>query len=295
MAAARRSGLGRGLDALLAVDATPDEGFALLAVDAIAPNPRQPRTRFDDEALESLAASIEQVGVLQPIVVGPVDSDGNHPLIAGERRLRAARLAGLSEIPAIIRKTDELSSLAEAVIENVQREDLGPLEEAAAYRSLMEDFEMTHEAVAERVGKSRSAITNTVRLLNLAAPIQALLSDGMLSAGAARALLGVDDQAAAVSIAEKAAAEGWSVRQVEDAARSLRDEPDAEATGGSPATVAAARPAQIIALEERLSDRLGAPVRISYGRGGGGRLTVRFGSVDDLERIYRGLLGAVDA
>jgi ParB family transcriptional regulator, chromosome partitioning protein len=292
MAAARRSGLGRGLDALLAVDATPGEGFAILEVAAIAPNPRQPRTRFDDEALESLAASIEQVGVLQPIVVGPLGADGTHPLIAGERRLRAARLAGLDEIPAVIRKTDELSSLAEAVIENVQREDLGPLEEAAAYRSLMEDFEMTHEAVAERVGKSRSAITNTVRLLNLAASIQVLLADGRLSAGAARALLGLDDQEAAASIAAKAAAEGWSVRQVEDAVRSLRD---ADGTGEvAPVKPALVRPAQIIALEERLADRLGAPVRISYGRGGGGRLVVRFGSVDDLERIYRDLLGVSD-
>lgn len=292
MAAARRSGLGRGLDALLAVDSTPGEGFAMLDVAAIAPNPRQPRTRFDEEALESLAASIEQVGVLQPIVVGPLGADGTHPIIAGERRLRATRLAGLDEIPAIIRKTDEVSSLAEAVIENVQREDLGPLEEAAAYRSLMEDFEMTHEAVAERVGKSRSAITNTVRLLNLAAPIQALLADGSLSAGAARALLGVDDQGAAASIAARAAEEGWSVRQVEDAVRALRDADGVDEV--TPVTPAVVRPAQIIALEERLADRLGAPVRISYGRGGGGRLTVRFGSVDDLERIYRDLLGATE-
>jgi ParB family transcriptional regulator, chromosome partitioning protein len=292
MAAARRSGLGRGLDALLAVDSTPGEGFAMLDVAAIAPNPRQPRTRFDEEALESLAASIEQVGVLQPIVVGPLGADGKHPIIAGERRLRATRLAGLDEIPAIIRKTDEVSSLAEAVIENVQREDLGPLEEAAAYRSLMEDFEMTHEAVAERVGKSRSAITNTVRLLNLAAPIQALLADGSLSAGAARALLGLDDQGAAASIATKAAEEGWSVRQVEDAVRALRDADGVDEV--TPVRAAVVRPAQIIALEERLADRLGAPVRISYGRGGGGRLTVRFGSVDDLERIYRDLLGTTE-
>lgn len=292
MAAARRSGLGRGLDALLAVDSTPGEGFAMLDVAAIAPNPRQPRTRFDEEALESLAASIEQVGVLQPIVVGPLGADGTHPIIAGERRLRATRLAGLDEIPAIIRKTDEVSSLAEAVIENVQREDLGPLEEAAAYRSLMEDFEMTHEAVAERVGKSRSAITNTVRLLNLAAPIQALLADGSLSAGAARALLGVDDQGAAASIATRAAEEGWSVRQVEDAVRALREADGVDEV--TPVRPAVVRPAQIIALEERLADRLGAPVRISYGRGGGGRLTVRFGSVDDLERIYRDLLGATE-
>jgi ParB family transcriptional regulator, chromosome partitioning protein len=289
MVAARRSGLGRGLEALLA-SAAPSEGFALVPVASVAPNPRQPRIRFDDESLEALAASIRQVGVLQPIVVGPAGPDGAHPLVAGERRLRAARMAGLDEIPAVIRPTDEVSSLAEAVIENVQREDLGPLEEAAAYRALMDDFGMTHEAVAKRVGKSRSAITNTVRLLNLPAGIQALLNDGSLSAGAARALLGVDDARRAVAIGEQAAAEGWSVRQVEEAARIAAGE-DAEDAAPRPQKTVPVRPAQIIALEERLADRLGAPVRISYGRGGGGRLTVRFGSVDDLERIYRALLG----
>jgi ParB family transcriptional regulator, chromosome partitioning protein len=277
------------LEALLA-SAAPSEGFALVPVASVAPNPRQPRIRFDDESLEALAASIRQVGVLQPIVVGPAGPDGAHPLVAGERRLRAARMAGLDEIPAVIRPTDEVSSLAEAVIENVQREDLGPLEEAAAYRALMDDFGMTHEAVAKRVGKSRSAITNTVRLLNLPAGIQALLNDGSLSAGAARALLGVDDARRAVAIGEQAAAEGWSVRQVEEAARIAAGE-DAEDAAPRPQKTVPVRPAQIIALEERLADRLGAPVRISYGRGGGGRLTVRFGSVDDLERIYRALLG----
>jgi ParB family transcriptional regulator, chromosome partitioning protein len=286
MAAPRRSGLGRGLEALLAVD-TPTEGYALIAVGSVAPNPRQPRTLFDGDALEALAASIRQVGVLQPIMVGPAGDDGKYPLIAGERRLRAARMVGLAEIPAVIRPTDDVSSLAEAVIENVQREDLGPLEEAAAYRALMEDCTMTHEQVAERVGKSRSAITNTVRLLNLPAPIQALVTDRTLSAGAARALLGVEDEDRAVAVAKKAARDGWSVRQVEDAVRHLREAGASEPT----ARAAQPRPAQVIALEERLADRLGAPVRIAYGKGGGGRLTVRFGSVDDLERIYRALLG----
>jgi ParB family transcriptional regulator, chromosome partitioning protein len=298
----RRSGLGKGLSSLIppgAESVTGGDSTVAILVEIpladISPNPHQPRVHFDEETLAELANSIAQIGVLQPILVRPGSEGAGYELIAGERRWRAAGRAGLATIPAVIRPSDDQGSVEQALVENLHRQDLTPLEEAAAYQQLIEDFGLTHEQMAERVGKSRSAITNTVRLLNLAAPIQALLSDGMLSAGAARALLGVDDQAAAVSIAEKAAAEGWSVRQVEDAARSLRDEPDAEATGGSPATVAAARPAQIIALEERLSDRLGAPVRISYGRGGGGRLTVRFGSVDDLERIYRGLLGAVDA
>ena len=292
MAAPRKAGLGRGLDDLLAVSPqAPIEGFSMVALVSIVPNPRQPRTHFDDESLQSLAASIRQVGVLQPLVVGPANADGKHVLIAGERRLRAARIAGLTEVPAVLRDSDAAASLAEALIENVQREDLSPLEEAAAYSSLLEDFAMTHEMVAERVGKSRSAVTNTIRLLRLPAPIQALLQAGTISAGAARALLGLDDTAAATRIAEQAAADGWSVRAIEDAVRAARDATDEESkpTAGREPRV---RPAQIIALEERLADRLGAPVKIVYGKEGGGRLTVRFGSVDDLERIYLGLLGS---
>jgi len=283
--AARKSGLGRGLDALLSADRR-SEGFALVPIDAVSPNPRQPREHFDQGALDALAASIREVGVLQPIVIGPADDAGRHVLVAGERRLRAAKVAGLTEIPAVIRQSDDAGRLAEALIENVQREDLGPLEEAAAYRSLMEDFSMTHAQVAGRVGKSRSAITNTVRLVNLPGAIQGLLAAGTISAGAARALLGTEDAAFAVRIASRAAEEGWSVRQVEDAVREHEQpaEPDA-----AKAAARGARPAEIIALEERLAERLGSPVQIQYGRKGGGRLTIRFGSVDDLERIYREL------
>jgi ParB family chromosome partitioning protein len=286
MAAARKSGLGRGLDALLSTTDRPTEGFALIPVDEVLPNPRQPRELFDEEALEALAASIREVGVLQPIVVSPPDDEGQYILVAGERRLRAARAAGLTEIPAVIRQSDDIGRLAEALVENVQREDLGPLEEAAAYRSLMEDFAMSHEQVAGRVGKSRSTITNTVRLLNLPGAIQGLLAEGSLSAGAARALLGTPDTAFAVRIANRAAEEGWSVRQVEDA---VRDHEADDGDGDSQAK--RERPAEIIALEERLSDRLGSPVKIQYGSRGGGRLVIRFGSVDDLERIYRVLGG----
>lgn len=293
MAAARKSGLGRGLDALLAVapEEAATEGYALVSVTMITPNPRQPRTRFDDEALEGLAASISRVGVLQPLVVSPGDDDGTYRLVAGERRLRASKLAGLTEVPVIIRQSDDEASLAEALIENIQREDLDALEEAAAYVSLLEDFNMTHDAVAERVGKSRSAVTNTIRLLKLPASIQALIASGDLAAGAARALLGLDDEAAAVRIGERAAAEGWPVRRVEEAVRAARDG-EAPATTSGGATEAKMRPAQIVALEERLADVLGTPVAITYGRGGGGRLTVRFGSVDDLERIYRTMIGS---
>jgi len=286
MAAARKSGLGRGLDALLSTTDRQTEGFAVVAVDAVLPNPRQPREYFDEAALETLAASIREVGVLQPIVVGPADDDGRHVLIAGERRLRAARAVGLAEIPAVIRESDEIGRLAEALVENVQREDLGPLEEAAAYRSLMEDFSMSHDQVAERVGKSRSTITNTVRLLNLPGAIQGLLAQGSLSAGAARALLGTTDTAFAVRIANRAAEEGWSVRRVEEV---VRDHEAADDDDG--AAPARERPAEIIALEERLTERLGSSVKIQYGSRGGGRLVIRFGSVDDLERIYRELGG----
>ena len=286
MAAARKSGLGRGLDALLSTTDRPTEGFALIPVDAVLPNPRQPRELFDEEALEALAASIREVGVLQPIVVSPPDDEGNYILVAGERRLRAARAAGLAEIPAVIRQSDDIGRLAEALVENVQREDLGPLEEAAAYRALMEDFSMSHDQVAGRVGKSRSTITNTVRLLNLPGAIQGLLAEGSLSSGAARALLGTADTAFAVRIANRAAEEGWSVRRVEDA---VRDHETDDGDGDSPAK--RERPAEIIALEERLADRLGSPVKIQYGSRGGGRLVIRFGSVDDLERIYRELGG----
>ena len=285
---ARKSGLGRGLDALLAAG-RPTGGFALLPVDAVDPNPDQPRDRFTTEPLQGLADSIKEVGVLQPIVVRPAGANGRHVLVAGERRLRAARMAGLTEIPAVIRDGDDQGRLVEAVVENVQREDLDPLEEAAAYRTLMEDFGLSHEQVATKVGKSRSAVTNSVRLLGLPGAIQTLLVAGKISAGAARALLGTDDTAYAVRIANKAATEGWSVRQVEEAVRARQG--GAAVAEKKPAQVRKDRAAQIIALEERLGERLGSPVHIEYTRRGGGRMTIRFGSLNDLERIYRSLLG----
>jgi len=280
--AARKSGLGRGLDALIPVE-HPVGGFAEIELDAVAPNPQQPRRRFDDEALEELAASIREVGVLQPIVVRSGDDDGSYVLIAGERRLRAAEMAGLNRIPAMIRTTSgEGSDLTEALIENVQRTDLSPLEEAAAYRNLLEDFGMTHEAVAERVGKSRSAVTNTLRLLQLPPAIQGMLDRGELSAGHARALLSVEDPARALDIARQAVDEGWSVRLVEEAAR------EHDAVRSSSPRARRVRPAAIIELEERLTDRLGTAVTIRP-KGDGGRLIIRYTSLDDLEQIYRAL------
>jgi ParB family chromosome partitioning protein len=278
--AARKTGLGRGLDALIPAE-RPEHGFTTLAVDHIVPNPNQPREHFDEDALESLAASIREVGVLQPVVVRRSEGDGHYVLVAGERRWRAARHAGLTEIPAMIRVGDDLSSLTEALVENVQREDLTPLEEAAAYRQLMEDFGLTHEEVGERVGRSRSAVSNTLRLLQLPAPVQALLTRGELTAGHCRPLLALVEEEA-VAVARLAAEEGWPVRKVEDEVRSLTEEP-AEAVA-PPSTP---RPAEIIDLEEALQERLGSPVRIDLRARGGGRLVIRFGSVDDLERIYR--------
>lgn len=281
--AARKTGLGRGLDALIPVD-HPSAGFAELEIEEISASPHQPRVRFDDDALEGLAASIREVGVLQPVVVRPGETDGAYLLIAGERRLRAAEMAGLVTIPAVIRSvaSDE-RYLTEALIENVQREDLSPLEEAAAYRNLLEDFGMTHEKVASSVGKSRSAVTNTIRLLQLPAPIQGMLEREELTAGHARALLSLDDEAYAVHIAERVVAEGWPVRMVEEAVkkRSVAEEKPLR-------RMTAMRPAAIVELEERLSERLATKVKIT-SRGEGGRMVIRYGSLEDLERIYRQL------
>jgi ParB family chromosome partitioning protein len=281
--AARKSGLGRGLEALIPVD-HPSVGFAELELSEIAPNPQQPRVRFDEESLGELAASITEVGVLQPIVVRPGEPEGTYVLIAGERRVRAAATAGLTSIPAVIRSAEsDERYLSEALIENVQRKDLSPLEEAAAYRNLLEDFGMTHEQVASRVGKSRSAVTNTLRLLQLPVPIQGMLEREELSAGHARALLSLEDESYAVFIAERAVAEGWSVRTIEEAVknRALAEEP-------KPRRLPEMRPAAIIELEERLSERLGTEVTIK-SRGDGGQMVIRYGSLEHLEQIYRQL------
>ena len=279
--AARKGGLGRGLDALIPQD-QPIEGFAELPIKDVKPNPQQPRTDFGEESIKTLADSIRSVGVLQPVVVRKVD-DG-YVLVAGERRLRAAKKARLKTIPAVIRGdgTDS-DDLTEALVENLQRENLSVLEEAAAYKQLLEDFGMTHEEVASHVGRSRSAVTNTVRLLALPGPILAMLQRGELSAGHARALLGSDDEAYAIHIAERAVAEGWTVRRVEEAVR-LRSTQGGSRTAG----LTAVRPAAIIELEQKLQDRLGTKVKIDY-RGKGGRITIKYTSSEDLERIYRHL------
>lgn len=280
--ATRRGGLGRGLEALIPSGAEGQE-FQRIRLDQIVPNPHQPRTSFDEDGLDELAASIGEVGILQPVVVRPLE-DGTFALIAGERRWRAARRAGVAEVPAVVRTADDRSSLTEALIENLQRRDLTPMEEAAAFHQLLEDHGMTHDQVATAVGKSRPTVSNTLRLLQLPAPIQGLVERGQLSAGHARALLGLEDTAYAEHIAGRAIEEGWSVRQVEEAVRA-RGEAERATPAPSP-TVTEVRPVEIVELEQRLRDRFESKVSIKYGNRRG-RVEIPFGSLEELERIYR--------
>ncbi len=277
----RRSGLGRGLDALIPTEADNlvEGGFRQIPVDRISPNPDQPRHHFDDQGLEELAASMKEMGVLQPVVVNMAGK--GYQLIAGERRWRAARRAGLSTIPAVIRETAGQSTLAEALVENVQRQDLTAIEEAHAFAQLLENYGMTQEQVADRVGKSRPAVSNTLRLLQLPLEIQEMVDNGDLSPGHARALVGVEDFKYAVHLAQKAVEDGWNVRQMEEAVRTRRD-----LERGPAARVRQLRPVEIIELEKRLAEKLGTAVKIEY-RNEKGKLEIRFGSVEELERLYR--------
>lgn len=288
---ARRSGLGRGLDALIpgSGGATePEEapasgpGLAELAVDDIAPNPLQPRTHFDEESLASLAASVRELGVLQPILVRPVG--GKYELIAGERRWRAARRAGLARIPAVVRTIDDSTSLEQAVVENLHRQDLNPLEEAGAYQQLIEDFHLTQEEIARRVGRSRSAVANIIRLFQLPPSVQRMVRDGQLSAGHARALLASPDRAFQETLARTCIDKGMTVRDVEEAVREHHAEPAPEPP--PPRAPGATRPAGLLELEGLLSDRLDTRVSVSMGTKRG-KVTIDFADVEDLERIYR--------
>jgi ParB family chromosome partitioning protein len=279
----RKAGLGRGLDALIPseVEEIVGEDFLQVSVDEIQPNPDQPRSRFDDESLAELAASLREVGVLQPIVV--TRGEEGYVLIAGERRWRAAKRAGIDTIPAVVRGAAGDTTLVEALVENVQRRDLTPLEEAHAYKQLLEDYGMTQDQIADRVGKSRPAVSNTLRLLQLPGPIQTMVDSGALSAGHARSLIGLEDAKYAIYLAEKAASEGWSVRQIEEAVRSRRD---MGSKGEGQPRVRQLRPVEIIELEKRLADHLAANVKISYSSEKG-KVEIRFGSLEELERIYR--------
>jgi ParB family chromosome partitioning protein len=287
---ARRSGLGKGLGALIPNEVVGDRTSALLElpVSSVRPNPHQPRVAFDEEALASLTASIRELGVLQPILVRKVD-DG-YELIAGERRWRAARRAGLPTIPAITRDVNDLASMEQALVENLHRQDLNPLEEAGAFQQLIEDFGLTHEQLSTRVGKSRAAITNTLRLFQLPPTVQKLVADGHLTAGHARALLGTPDRSFQEALSRRAVAEQLSVRAVEDSVR------DRNELGGAPRTAKAAdkagklRPPGVFELEELLSGHLDTRVAVEIG-GRRGKVVIDFADLEDLERIYRAMTG----
>jgi ParB family transcriptional regulator, chromosome partitioning protein len=316
-AAQRKGGLGRGLAALIPTgpvgtagdsapqlrqDGSPDGRpdavagrvagavYQELPMGAIVPNPRQPRQAFDEEALAELAHSIREFGLLQPIVVRPLPAEpvigqpgtGRYELIMGERRWRAARQAGLDRIPAIVRVTADDAMLRDALLENIHRVQLNPLEEAAAYQQLLEDFGVTHEQLASRIGRSRPVITNTIRLLKLPVAVQRRVAAGVLSAGHARALLSLAEPSAQEALAARIVAEGLSVRATEEAVTLSRTEPSQ--TRPKPA---APRPMQAPGLQhlaENLSDAFDTRVKVELGRRKG-RIVVEFGSVDDLERI----------
>jgi ParB family chromosome partitioning protein len=284
----RRSGLGRGLGALIPTDVLKDRGaLAELAITAVRPNPRQPRGHFDEEALAALTASVREIGILQPILVRRI-SDEHYELIAGERRWRAARRAGLATIPAIIRVATDSESLEQALIENLNREELNPLEEAAGYQQLIEDFDLTHEQLSTRVGKSRAAITNALRLFQLPPSVQRLVAEGRLSAGHARALLGTPDRAFLEALARRAANEQLSVREVEEAVRQRNQVTTPADDLGSLKPSARLRPPGILELEELLADRLNTKVRVDMGVNRG-KVVIEFATLEDLERIYKAM------
>jgi ParB family chromosome partitioning protein len=306
---ARSSGLGKGLSSIIPGAELPDadasQGAVLseVPVSAVSPNPNQPRVHFDEESLTELSASITEMGVLQPILVRPL-AEGAFELIAGERRWRAAQRAGLTTIPAVIRLTDDVTSVEQALVENLHRQDLTALEEAAAFQQLLDEFGLTHDQVATRVGKSRSAVTNSLRLLGLPPAVQHLLADGQLSAGHARALLGTPDRSRQEQLAREAATGGWSVRMVEDAVRADlagtdgADEAGAEDEVRPPSPVDGAgltpstrlRPPGLLELEHLLAEYLDTRVSVQM-TAKKGRVTIEFADLEDLERIYRAMTG----
>jgi ParB family transcriptional regulator, chromosome partitioning protein len=304
----RRSGLGKGLGALIPPSAGTSPGSMLreLPLTRIRPNPYQPRHQFGEQGLSALVDSIKAVGILQPVLVREVGPD-QYELIAGERRFRAARRAGLQSIPALVHRADDATSLEEALVENLHREDLNPLDEAGAYQQLIEEFNLTHEEVARKVGRSRAGVTNALRLFQLPPTVQRFVRDGQLSAGHARSLLGTPDRILQERLANEAIRRGLSVRSLEELVRdALRDAQAAEENGnplegggGGPAPTAAGappkpahtlRPPGVHDLEELLEDRLNTRVKVDMG-GKRGKLVIEFATLDDLERIYRVIIG----
>jgi ParB family chromosome partitioning protein len=276
----RRGGLGTNLDALIPTSLSI-EGLEVgqqneVSVDSILPNPRQPRTYFDEDAMSELTASIREVGLLQPPVVRET-SFGRYEIIMGERRFRAAKAAGLTKIPVIIRQTTDNELLREALIENIHRSQLNPLEEGAAYSQLLTDFNCTHEDLASKLGKSRSHLSNTIRLLNLPPSVQRKVATGVISAGHARALLGLENEAAIEKLANRIVAEGISVRATEEIIATGSSTKVKKRKNESPVR-------QFGEMAERLSDHLDTRVKVQSGKGRG-KIIIEFSGVEDLHRI----------
>ncbi len=281
---ARKGGLGKGLDALIPTKDSFQTELAntFLPVDQIVANPRQPRQQMEEESLQELAASIREHGVLQPLIVSADPQTGQYSLIAGERRLRAARMAGLSQVPVLVRQVTDQERLELALIENVQRADLTPLETAEAYRQLSEEFGLPHEDIAQQVGKSRTTVTNTLRLLKLAEPVRVALGEGKISEGHARALLGLNNASAQAAAVQIVIIHDLTVRQTEEYVRKL--------SGVRPQTPAVKVPhPEVQALEEQLRSYLGTRVTLRKGKKGGS-LTIHFFSDEELNSLVSQIL-----
>ena len=285
---AKRGGLGTNLDALIPTSLTVGGNEVAqqneVSIDSISPNPKQPRTVFNEEAMAELVASIKEIGILQPPVVRQT-SPGRYELVMGERRFRAAKLAGLRSIPVIIRQTPDNELLREALIENIHRSQLNPLEEAAAYTQLLQDFNCTHDELAQKLGRSRPLISNTMRLLNLPASVQSRVASGVISAGHARALLGLSNESQIDQLAKRTVAEGLSVRAVEEiiAATSPKaaSKTKKKSSGTSP---------EVNEIAERLGDHLDTRVKIKGGKGKG-EISIEFAGFADLARIVKKIEG----
>lgn len=285
----KKRGLGKGLDALIpsARGLSADTAAVQqIAVENVKPNPRQPRLEMDQDELSSLSNSIKEHGVLQPIVVLPEDPDGDFTLIAGERRLRAARQAGLVEIPALVRQVDERQQLELALIENLQRTDLNPLEEAEGYRQLIDDFELSHDEIAKRIGKSRTAVTNTIRLLKLSASVRTALQEGKISEGHARALLALPSAQAQSAALQTVLSQELNVRQTEELVRKLSGE-------RKPSRSKTAQTPEEKALENQLREALGTKVTLRRGKRGGS-IVLRFYSDEELNTLVDQLLASTE-
>jgi ParB family transcriptional regulator, chromosome partitioning protein len=288
----RRSGLGRGLDSLLPSQERGDtlEGKGSMdevEVQLIDPNPRQPRSTFDDEPLTELTTSIRELGVLQPLLVRAMPT-GRFELIAGERRLRASKAAGLDVVPVVIVETDERGSLERALVENLHREDLNAIEEAAAYKQLIEDGGLTQEALGDKLGRTRGTISNSMRLLELPVPVQRLVIEGRLSAGHGRALLGLDNPVLQERLAKRVAGEELSVRKTEDIVRTYQGMTGAPGT--SPRLQGTERAPMVSEAQRRLGERLQTRVRVEMGKRKG-KIVVDFVSMEELERLLDLMVG----